>query len=73
MQIYAIAKLVAEARAAAQTYSNINDCCPYPFDTDAAHIYRNAFLAARHEIELAISTQAATDIKQALDQCEAIT
>jgi hypothetical protein len=72
MSIYSIAKLKAEALAAAQTHSNVNDCCPYPFDTDAGRIYRLAFEAAIKQAEDPINVGAAVDIKHSLDQIEAV-
>ena len=46
-------RLEREARAAAKTYSDINDACPYPFGTDAAHIFAAEFKRARAVINLA--------------------
>lgn len=43
-------RIRAEARAAAQRYADINDACPYPWLTDAAHAFRAAFREAREAI-----------------------
>lgn len=36
-----------EARSKARTYSNINDCCPYPFQSGAGLIFSAAFQEER--------------------------
>ena len=46
-------RLEREARAAAKTYDNINDACPYPFGTDAAHQFTAEFKRARAVINAA--------------------
>ncbi len=46
-------RLEREARAAAKTFSDINDACPYPFGTDAARIFSDEFKRARAIINLA--------------------
>lgn len=46
-------RLERDARAAAKTYSDINDACPYPFGTDAARIFADEFKRARAVINLA--------------------
>lgn len=46
-QIHSINRIVAEAKAAALLYNDINDACPYPFWTTAAFVFKNAFNAAR--------------------------
>ena len=45
--IYSIEKIERDARQAALRYHDVNDACPYPFDTTAGYVFRNAFLAAR--------------------------
>jgi hypothetical protein len=40
-----------EARAAAQRFASLNDACPYPFGTEAARIFSDAFAAARAALE----------------------
>lgn len=72
MQILSIAKIEAEARAAAVLHSNVNNCCPYPFDTTAGRIYRLAFEAAIKQAEDPINVGAALDITHSLDQFEAV-
>lgn len=34
-----------EARAAAKKFTDVNEACPYPFHTDAAKVFRQAFNA----------------------------
>ncbi len=46
-------RLEREARAAARTYDNVNDACPYPFGTDAGRIFAAEFKRARAIINLA--------------------
>jgi|GEM_PF-6310883 len=36
-----------EARTAAQQFTNVNDACPYPFDTDEGRTFKSEFLAMR--------------------------
>ena len=72
MQILSIAKIDAEATEAAKTYSNVNDCCPYPFDTGAGRIYRLAFEAAVKLAEDPINQTSARGITSSLDQFEAL-
>lgn len=50
-QIKPIATIQREAKAAALKYSDINDACPYPFGSDAAHAFKAAFNAERAAIE----------------------
>ena len=38
-----MATIQTEARDAARTHTNVNDCCPYPFQSNAGQIYRTAF------------------------------
>ncbi len=47
------ANVEAKARAAAKTYDDINDACPYPFGTDAAHYFCAEFKRARAIINAA--------------------
>lgn len=72
MSIYSIAKIEAEAVAAAKKTSNVNNVCPYLFDSAAGYIYRNAFEAACKHVDDAIATGAALDITHSLDQFEAV-
>jgi hypothetical protein len=66
MNILPIHKIKAEAEAAAKTSSNVNDCCPYPFGTDAGRTYRAAFEAACKAADDAVSARAAAGITHAL-------
>lgn len=36
-----------EARDAAAHYSDVNDACPYPFDSEAGRVFRSEFMAMR--------------------------
>jgi hypothetical protein len=46
-----IERIRREARAAAQEHANINDACPYPFGSDAAHAFQQAFAEARAALD----------------------
>lgn len=72
MHIISIAEIEREARSASKKYSNVNDCCPYPFDTDAGRTYRNTFEAACKHVDDAIATGAALNITHSLDQFEPV-
>lgn len=52
-ELISIERIRREAREAAQRYTSVNDACPYPFSTDAAHAFKAEFQAARLQIELA--------------------
>lgn len=67
-----IKRITAEATAAAKTSSNVNDVCPYPFDSAAGYVYRQAFEAACKHVDNAISDGAALDITHSLDQFGAV-
>ena len=47
MDVISIARIQEEARAAAQRYTHMNDACPYPFETLAATLFRQEFIAQR--------------------------
>ena len=47
--IIPIERLKREASEAARSYSDINDACPYPFHTDAAHAFTAFFHQALAE------------------------
>lgn len=72
MNIYSKNKIALEAEAAAVLHSNVNDCCPYPFDTDAGRLFRQVFEAACKEVDDAIADGAAIDIMHSLDRFEAV-
>lgn len=40
-------RIEREARAAAKTYDQVNDACPYPFGTQAGQVFKAEFLRAR--------------------------
>lgn len=44
------ANIERQARAAAKTYDNVNDACPYPFATDAGQLFKAEFARARAEL-----------------------
>ena len=46
----------AEAQKDAWAYDDINAACPYPFNTVAGVIYKEAFLAAQAQQRAAIAT-----------------
>ncbi len=46
-------KIERDARAAAKTYSDVNDACPYPFGEDAGRIFADEFKRARAVINAA--------------------
>lgn len=43
-------RIEREARAAAKTYDNVNDSCPYPFATEAGQLFKAEFNRARAEL-----------------------
>lgn len=45
--IISLARIEQEAKAAAKTYDNVNDACPYPFSTKAGREFKAAFERAR--------------------------
>jgi hypothetical protein len=49
--VYSIDKIKTQAREAAAKYTDVNDACPYPFQTTAGHIFREEFLWVRSVIE----------------------
>ncbi len=54
------ASLEAKARAAAKTYDNIFDACPYPFATQAAHVFCTEFTRERAAMAAKLDGTAAT-------------
>lgn len=48
-----LARIKAEAAAAAQRHSDVNDACPYPFHTDAGHQFKAFFHLARQQLQAA--------------------
>ena len=48
----------AEAQKDAWQYDDLNAACPYPFNTVAGVIYKEAFLAAQAQQRAAIATAA---------------
>lgn len=47
--IIPIERIEREATEAAKRYSDINDACPYPFHSDAAHTFKAFFDEARKD------------------------
>ena len=66
--IYSIEKIEAEAAFAAVRFSDVNDACPYPFESTAGYVFKNAFNAAR----MAIQKQAAPQTVQAQPATEGV-
>lgn len=58
-ELISIERIRREAREAARRYADINDACPYPWLTDAAHAFRAEFQAARAAIDAARQQQRA--------------
>ena len=52
--IIPIERIEREAIAAAKHYSDINDACPYPFHSDAAHQFKAFFEKARKDLPATI-------------------
>ena len=52
-QIISRERVEREARAAAHTYDNVNDACPYPFGEDSGHTFAAEFKRARAIINAA--------------------
>ena len=49
-EIIPVARIEREAAQAAKRYTCINDACPYPFGSSAAHLFKQLFLAARENM-----------------------
>lgn len=47
--IISIERVKKQAQEAAQKYANVNDACPYPFQTEAGRVFKDAFFIAREE------------------------
>ncbi len=52
-------RIVREAREAASRHRDINTACPYPWGTDAAHAFREAFDAERALLQRESTPEAA--------------
>lgn len=48
--IIPIERIEREALAAAKRYTDLNAACPYPFDSDAGHVFKAFFLQARRNM-----------------------
>lgn len=48
--IISIDRIQRDATAAAHVYTCVNMACPYPFFTDAANVFKEAFLKERKAI-----------------------
>lgn len=44
------ARIERQARAAAKTYDNVNDACPYPFGLESGQLFKAEFARARAEL-----------------------
>ena len=54
-QIINRARVEGEARTAARTHTNVNDCCPYPFGSAAGMLYASEFAQERDWLTRGIS------------------
>jgi hypothetical protein len=51
LQAIPLERVQAEARDAALQYADINDACPYPFQSDAGHAFKAEFRRARAALQ----------------------
>lgn len=54
------ASVEAKARAAAKTYDNVNDACPYPFATQAGQLFSAEFKRERAAMDAKLNGATAT-------------
>lgn len=47
--VTSLVRIEREAKAAAKLSGDINDHCPYPFGSDAAHAFKGYFNTARQQ------------------------
>lgn len=47
--IISIERIKKQAKEAAQKYANVNDACPYPFQSEAGRVFKEAFFIACEE------------------------
>lgn len=62
------ARIEEKARAAAKTYDDVNDACPYPFATDAGQLFKAEFLRARAVLAAADYSNTTTAAAPAAEQ-----
>ncbi len=48
-EIIPVDRIQREARESAQRFSNVNDACPYPHQSTAAQVFKEAFFVAREQ------------------------
>ncbi|WP_157979208.1 hypothetical protein [Rhodoferax ferrireducens] len=48
-EIISVERIKREARQYAQTYANVNDACPYSFQSEAGKLFKQEFFIAREE------------------------
>lgn len=46
-------RVVQEAREAARQFVDVNDACPYPFDSEHGRIFRREFITMRAALGVA--------------------
>ena len=50
-EVIPIARIQREAAESAQRFANVNDACPYPFQSAAGQVFKEAFFIAREAKE----------------------
>jgi len=50
-EVIPIERIQQQAKTAAQKYANVNDACPYPFQSAAGQVFKEAFFIAREAKE----------------------
>jgi len=50
-EVIPIDRIRKEAIESAQRFANVNDACPYPFNSDAGRIFKQEFFLAREAKE----------------------
>ena len=48
-EIISTERIKREAKESAQRFANVNDACPYPFQSQAGRIFKETFFIAREE------------------------
>ena len=46
-EVIPIERIRREAKESAQRFANVNDACPYPFESEAGRLFKEAFFLAR--------------------------
>jgi hypothetical protein len=50
-EVIPIERIKREAHESAQRFKNVNDACPYPFQSAAGQVFKEAFYIAREAKE----------------------